>query len=300
MRANIGRLVKFFAIKRLKMTFSLPFFYYHRRAIVLSLQDSAQPVLCIDDEDDEEARFQADLARAIAASKVNASPTTSVASLSSGASPDPGNAPFTASAVASHASSSFLADRAQLEQQRLARLKRLRGESDSQSMMPPSKRRGLSRETSCRPTSEVGPSRKEKDTADQEAEVFWDGELRQTANMHVDAVHNGMDGKPVFRLSQIIGDVSLLRYSFATPLPMNRFQKSQIELAIISTYALQLSWIYTFFEPGTPVVLVTQPAPTEDGNTTVKEVLPNWIRVTPFLRGGRGVMHMKVVLDGHR
>lgn len=79
---------------------------------------------------------------------------------------------------------------------------------------------------------------------------------------------------------------------------MNRFQKSQIELAIISTYALQLSWIYAFFEPGTPVVLVTQPASTEIGNATVKEVLPNWIRVTPFLRGGRGVMHMKVVLDG--
>lgn len=78
---------------------------------------------------------------------------------------------------------------------------------------------------------------------------------------------------------------------------MNRIQKSQVELAIISTYALQLSWIYTFFEPSTPVVLVTQPAPTEDGNATVKEVLPNWIRVTPFLRGGRGVMHMKVVLD---
>lgn len=181
-------------------------FFYHRRAIALSLQDSAQPVLCIDDEHDEEAQFRADLARAIAASKVNSSPTTSVASLSSDASPDP---PFTASAVATHASSSFLAERAQLEQQRLARLKRSRGESDSPRMGPPSKRQGSSRETSCRPTSEAGPSQKEKDAVDQEPEVFWDGELRQTANMHVDVVHNGMDGKPVFRLSQIIGDVSL-------------------------------------------------------------------------------------------
>lgn len=73
-----------------------------------------------------------------------------------------------------------------------------------------------------------------------------------------------------------------------------RIQKSQIELAIISTYALQLSWIYTFFAPSTPVVLVTQPAPSENGSATIKQVLPNWIRVTPFLRGGRGVMHMKV------
>jgi tyrosyl-DNA phosphodiesterase-1 len=82
-------------------------------------------------------------------------------------------------------------------------------------------------------------------------------------------------------------------------------QKSQIELAIISTYALQLPWIYTFFDPSTPVVLVTQPAPSENGSATIKEVLPNWIRATPFLRGGRGVMHMKVrvsktsVLDTH-
>jgi hypothetical protein len=75
---------------------------------------------------------------------------------------------------------------------------------------------------------------------------------------------------------------------------MPRIQKSQIELAIISTYALQLSWIYTFFSPSTPVVLVTQPSPSENGSATIKEVLPNWIRVTPFLRGGRGVMHMKV------
>jgi len=74
----------------------------------------------------------------------------------------------------------------------------------------------------------------------------------------------------------------------------NRIQKSQVELAIISTYALQLPWIYTFFHPSTPVVLVTQPVPSENGNPTIKEVFPNWIRVTPFLRGGRGVMHMKV------
>jgi hypothetical protein len=43
-------------------------------------------------------------------------------------------------------------------------------------------------------------------------------------------------------------------------------------------------------------VLVTQPAPSENGSATIKQVLPNWIRVTPFLRGGRGVMHMKVCM----
>ncbi|KAH9969957.1 tyrosyl-DNA phosphodiesterase-domain-containing protein [Russula compacta] len=254
------------------------------RAIALSLQTSAQysaamPALYTENENDDEARFRADLAHAIAASKENLSPATSVTSLSSDPSQitDFGLAP---PPIAAHASSSYLNERAQLEQQRLARLKRLRGEPDPQNTGPPSKRRSVSRETSCAPASEAGPSRRGKDTVYEEAGVFWDGELRQTANKHVES--NGVNGRPVFRLSQIIGD------------------KSQIELAIISTYALQLSWIYTFFAPTTPVILVTQPAPSENGNATIKEVLPNWIRVTPFLRGGRGVMHMKFFLLFYR
>jgi tyrosyl-DNA phosphodiesterase-1 len=169
------------------------------------------PALCIDDEDDEEARFQADLARAIATSKANASPATSIASLSSDQSQtaDVGTAPTSASAVATtHTGSSFLAERAQLEQQRLARLKRLRGSTDSHITGPPSKRRASSRETN----GTAGPSRRENETVGQEAEVFWDGQLRQTANMHVEPGHNGTNGKPVFRLSQIIGDVRLFLY----------------------------------------------------------------------------------------
>ena len=48
------------------------------------------------------------------------------------------------------------------------------------------------------------------------------------------------------------------------------------------------------FIPFCAPVVVTQPAPSENGNATIKELLPNWIRATPFLRGGSGVMHMKV------
>ncbi|KAH9957834.1 tyrosyl-DNA phosphodiesterase-domain-containing protein [Russula dissimulans] len=254
--------------------------FFSRRAIALSLQSAPRSpenpqAMCVDSDEDE-ARFQADLARAIAASKVNPSPTTSIASLSSDQSQvvDPAFPP--SSSTAAHSISSFLGERAQLEQERLARVKRLRGE---QSTGSPSKRRAQSREMSCAPGSQAGPSRKGEEAPDEEAEVFWDGELRQTANKHVKPGHNGENGRPVFRLSQIIGD---------------------IELAIISTYALELSWIYTFFAPSTPVVLVTQPAPSENGNATVKEVLPNWIRVTPFLRGGRGVMHMKFFLLFYR
>jgi len=169
----------------------------------------------MDNEDDEEARFQADLARAIAASKANTSPATSIASLSSDQSQtaDVGTVPTSASAVATtHSSSSFLAERAQLEQQRLARLKRLRGSTDSHITGPPSKRRASPRETNCTPAASAGPSRRENETVGQEAEVFWDGELRQTANRHVEPGHNGTDGEAVFRLSQIIGDVGLFRY----------------------------------------------------------------------------------------
>jgi tyrosyl-DNA phosphodiesterase-1 len=244
-----------------------------------------------ENDDNEEARFQADLARAIAASKQDLSPATSIASLPSDCSQIEDLKSTPPSTVTAQSNSSFLRERAQLEQERLARLKRLRDEPHPQDTEPSLKRLTPSREVSSAPVSEAGPS--QRGTVDEGVEVFWDGELRQTANAHVELGRNGEYGRPIFRLSQIIGDVSrfFLPPMFGT---LNERQKSEIELAIISTYALQLSWIYTFFHPRTPVVLVTQPAPSENGNPTIKEVLPNWIRVTPFLRGGRGVMHMKV------
>jgi len=185
---------------------------FHRRAIALSLKSATQSLENAQamgvDSDDDEARFQADLARAIVASKVNSSPATSIVSLSSDqsqvvdlASPPPSSAP-------AHPIPGFLKERAQLEQERLARVKRLRGEQDLQITGPPSKRQVSSRETSAAPGSWAGPSRKGKEAANEEAEVFWDGELRQTANKHVEPGHNGENGRPIFRLSQIIGDVS--------------------------------------------------------------------------------------------
>jgi tyrosyl-DNA phosphodiesterase-1 len=101
-------------------------------------------------------------------------------------------------------------ERAQLEQERLTRLKRLCGELHPQSTEPPSKRQALSREMSSASALEAGPSRRERgrEIVNEDAEVFWDGELRQTANAHVEVGHNGEDGRQVFRLSQIIGDVS--------------------------------------------------------------------------------------------
>lgn len=151
---------------------------------------------------DDDARFRADLARAIADSKANASPTASIISLSTDSDADQAISPPTAAP----SSSVFLTERAQLEQERLARLKRLRGgDSDDsyRAVLPPPKR-------STPPgTTFDGPASQEKEVApDPEGgEVFWDGELRQTANKHAEPRRNGEDGKLVFRLSQIIGDV---------------------------------------------------------------------------------------------
>jgi tyrosyl-DNA phosphodiesterase 1 len=187
--------------------------------IALSLQGSAQsPVttaaLSKENDDDEEARFKADLARAIAVSKQDLSPATSVASLSSddrSQIDDLKSAP--PSTVTAQSNSSFLRERAQLEQERLARFKRLRGEPHSQDTEPPLKRPTPSREMSSAPASEAGPSQRGSQTVDEDVEVFWDGELRQTANAHIELGRNGEDGRPIFRLSQIIGDVSRFFYS---------------------------------------------------------------------------------------
>lgn len=178
----------------------------------MALQGSAQSpanttALSIDEFDDEEARFQADLARAIAASKQDLSPATSIASLSSDPSQVIDLESVASSTLAVQSSSNFLRERAQLERERLTRLKRLRGEPHPQSTEPPTKRPSLSREVSTAP--KAGPSRQGGGApVDEDTEEFWDGELRQTANAHVDLGHNGEDGRPVFRLSQIIGDVS--------------------------------------------------------------------------------------------
>jgi hypothetical protein len=69
-------------------------------------------------------------------------------------------------------------------------------------------------------------------------------------------------------------------------------KKADISFAIISSYSTSVSWIYEFFNPRTPVILVSQPDPS--GRAAIKNVLPNWVMTVPFLRYGRGCQHMKV------
>jgi tyrosyl-DNA phosphodiesterase 1 len=63
-------------------------------------------------------------------------------------------------------------------------------------------------------------------------------------------------------------------------------------MAILSSFATNISWIYSMFPPRVPVILI-QP-PDESGRAKVKNILPNWVMTMPFLRGGRGAMHVKV------
>ncbi|KAI6032432.1 hypothetical protein EDC04DRAFT_2605178 [Pisolithus marmoratus] len=83
------------------------------------------------------------------------------------------------------------------------------------------------------------------------------------------------DGKPTFRLTEVLGP------------------KSQIMFAIISLYSTSVSWIYEFFDPCTPVIMVAQPD--SSGQARIKNFLPNWVMTVPFLRNGHGCQHMKAV-----
>ena len=49
-------------------------------------------------------------------------------------------------------------------------------------------------------------------TTEEQGEVFWNGELRQTANRYTE----GTDKKPTFRISEIIGDVSTSSIAYQT------------------------------------------------------------------------------------
>lgn len=272
------------------------------RAIALSLMDHPKPQSSSSkphdygrDSDDDELRFQQDLHRAMEASRTDSTtpaeptqPTTKAV-----VEQNTSSVSSTFQSGSSTPSNSFLSDRAQLERERLARLKRYRGEDheDKPSSLP-NKRQYLStnlertdERASAMPSisSSSSSSSNFEDKGKAKAsnakissvvdQVFWDGELRPTANLHSEP---RQDGKPTFRLSEILGP------------------NSQISFAILSSYSTSVSWIYEFFDPRTPVIMATQPGAL--GNAEIKNILPNWVMTVPFLRNGRGCQHMKFML----
>lgn len=173
--------------------------------------------------DDEEQQFQKDLQRAIEASKVESQEHHVVV-------PTPQTQNTHGGTPTSSGSTTFLSERAQLEKARLARLKRYRSESDDHetaggwSQQPPVKRSHISsveptdrRVNQLQSSSSISSNsssssihgRLGSKTAGVQVvpvidQLFWDGELRPTANKHSQPRE---DGKATFRLSEVLGPV---------------------------------------------------------------------------------------------
>ncbi|KAJ7193807.1 phospholipase D/nuclease [Mycena pura] len=184
---------------------------------------------------------------------------------------------------------SFLSDRAQLERERLARQKRLRGPSPS----PPPASSGeddedgaSSSEGSARKRARMDSGVAPKNSADSRRRSFPEGAI-----LRIDTQHATKAKSPCIRLSEVLGP------------------REDIAFAILSAFVVDPAWLYSFFDPETPVVLVADPnmcggggqSDSDDDDRprkpTMKNVFPNWIRVCPPLnQSGYGCMHMKYML----
>lgn len=173
--------------------------------------------------DDEEQQFQKDLERALEASKVEFQERHAVV-------PTPKTQTTQGGTPTSSGPTTFLSERARLEKERLARLKHYRGQSDDhdndgvRSQQPPVKRLHISsvepinrRVNQLQSTPSISSNSSSSsthgrfDSKTTEVQVvpvidqlFWDGELRPTANKHSQPRE---DGKATFRLSEVLGPV---------------------------------------------------------------------------------------------
>ncbi|KAJ6536871.1 hypothetical protein B0H19DRAFT_379084 [Mycena capillaripes] len=214
---------------------------------------------------------------------------------------------------------SLLADRAQMERERLARAKRVRGPSPP----PPPRSRspgssdyededGNANNEDAESGSE-GSARKRarldkgggeadtlgggagkdaagtdkgkgKDSSANGRRTFTDGALLRVDTQHADA--STPTSTPCIRLSELLGP------------------RAELAFAVLSAFVVDASWLYGFFEPETPVVLVGDAGTSGGGGEgayapTLKNIFPNWARVCPTLplaNNGHGCMHMKFML----
>lgn len=170
-----------------------------------------------DDEsvDHEEANFQAELQRALEASKIEsriqAPRQHPTAAATSSAEPQSNQS----------AANGFLSERAQMEKERRERQKRMRKEAglddddnDQQAGGRSAKRQHLSSSSGVRTNNgrpSPGSSSPQNAGSSKAAvhvptieQVFWDGEFRQTATRYAEP---RKDGRPTFRLTEILGEV---------------------------------------------------------------------------------------------
>lgn len=200
--------------------------------------------------EDAEDEFQANLKRALEASK--AETRTDLASNGTGSTSTTNPEP-----VASNPASEFLRQRALLEKERLARNKGQfnpiagmtglsagssgRGEGSSTGQKrsysasqseededdlggrPLKRKTGTNsfNKTAVGSTSEIGK---------REGELFYDQELRQTANRITEA-QDKRNGVKTFRITDIIGE------------------KKEVAFAILSSYATDVAWLHSLFDP---------------------------------------------------
>ncbi|KAF9018800.1 phospholipase D/nuclease [Hymenopellis radicata] len=192
--------------------------------------------------------------------------------------------PATSSKTASTSSNltGLLADRAQLEKERLGRQRVRNREQECR------ERAREYRRTACLDDDDAGsdgevhsklqPAVTLKSTAlttnpSTKEDLFFDGELRPTI---VHTSHPRKDKKDVFTLPQVLG------------------KKSDIAFAILSSFVSEINWIRGHFDSSTPVVFVTC-GESNTTQTTTRRVCSNWIELTPKL-GHMGCFHMKFML----
>ena len=170
-----------------------------------------------EEEDNEEARFQEELKHVLEASKTESSSTpTDVARSSINNVQITNQPPSQSESVVS----SFLSERAQMEKERRERQKRLRPQESSSSVSaqddddseePPAKRHQVSSSNTSFKRSNIPHDSSSKTPLELPTieQVFWNGELRQTATQNAEP---RKDGQATIRLTEVLGKVKFFLY----------------------------------------------------------------------------------------
>ncbi len=153
---------------------------------------------------EQDDAFEADLARAMRESSKQSITNNDPNAAGPSTSPTSKPTPKPVLAGVTSGASLFLQERKKMEAERLARQKRLRPQTAKEESEDTDNEKASSLPSKRVKLSPV-PLASTKAPASQAMEVdplFWDGEIRQTANRH--AIPS-QDNKPVFRLSEILG-----------------------------------------------------------------------------------------------
>ncbi|KAG8908783.1 hypothetical protein FRB99_003021 [Tulasnella sp. 403] len=144
---------------------------------------------------------------------------------------------------------------------------------------PPAKRPAVDevKPTTPQPVESLSKASGPDTSTPSDEPLFWDGEIRQIENR---LAIPSKDTKPVFGLSEILGH---------QPETVKR-----IKLIILASFINNIEFLSEILPENVPIILVGQPG--EGGKSSVHNILPDWIKVTPFLLNSRGCMHMKFML----